>query len=140
MTDDELVSEFEAGTLKEFPHRSHVRLTIVYLFRRGREDTLRLMAEGLLRFATIKGSPGKFHATQTRAWVELIESARIAHPEAADALALISACPELLDREALDHFYSPDRLAGDAARAGWVEPDRASIQWLPSIFSSRHRS
>ncbi len=138
--DEKLVEAFEAGTLAAFPHSSHVRLTIIYLSRHGREGTLRLMAEGLRRFATLKGSPGKFHVTQTRAWVELIESARIAHPEAADALALISACPDLLDRDALDHFYSPDRLAGDAARAGWVEPDRASIQWLPSIFSSRHRS
>ena len=129
MTDDELIRGFEAGTLSEFPHASHVRLTIVYLSRHGREHTLRLMAEGLLRFATFKGIPGKFHATQTRAWVELIEAARISHPEVADPSALIAACPELLDRKALDRFYSPAHLAGDTARAGWVEPDRAAIRW-----------
>lgn len=128
-SEDKFVEEFEAGTLAAFPHRGHVRLTIIYLSRHGRGGTLRLMTDGLRRFATLKGSPGKFHATQTRAWVELIDAARGAHPEAANAEALISACPALLDRGALDRFYSPALLQSDAARAGWVEPDRAPIRW-----------
>ena len=41
MTDDELIKGFEAASLPAFPHADHVRLTIVYLARHGREETRR---------------------------------------------------------------------------------------------------
>jgi hypothetical protein len=126
LTEDELVHGFETGTLPEFPHKDHVRLTIVYLNRHGQEDTRRRMLEGLARFATAKGQPQKFHVTMTHAWIDLIEAARRAHPGAADAAALVGSCPELLDPDALLRFYSPDRLKSAAARDGWLPPDRAS--------------
>lgn len=126
MTDDELVRGFESGELDEFHHADHVRLTIVYLSRHGRDETLRRLADGLLLFATLKGHPEKFHVTLTRAWVELIESARQAHPDAADAAALVVLCPELLERNTLHRFYSPECLDSELARAQWVPPDRDS--------------
>jgi hypothetical protein len=125
LTDDELVAGFESATLEAFPHADHVRLTIIYLTRFGREETLRKMYDGLLRFATAKGKPEKFHVTMTRAWVDLIESARRAHPSIETAAALAARCPELLDRDALLRFYSPERLNSRAAQGGWVAPDRA---------------
>lgn len=127
LSDDDLVSGFEACTLTDFPHASHVRLTLIYLARHGVDETRRRMADGLLLFATMKGHPEKFHVTLTRAWLELIESARQQHPEARDPEALVAACPGLLDKDALLRFYSPERLASDAARASWVAPDRAAI-------------
>jgi hypothetical protein len=127
LTEDELVAGFEAGTLSEFPHASHVRLTLIYLARHGFDETRRRMADGLLLFATLKGHPEKFHVTITRAWLELVEGARRAHPEARDPETLLRLCPGLLDKDALLHFYSPDRLASDDARAGWLPPDRAAI-------------
>ena len=126
LTDDELVQGFEAGTLSAFPHADHVRLTIVYLTRHGREETRQKMLEGLVRFATAKGQPEKFHVTMTHAWIDLIEAARSAHPDAPDAAALVGACPELLDRDALLRFYSPERLKSADARERWVPPDRVS--------------
>jgi hypothetical protein len=135
LSDDELVRGFEAGTLSEFPHASHVRLTLIYLARHGEAETRRRLADGLLLFATAKGHPEKFHVTITRAWLELIESARRQHPHAPDAQALVSACPELLDKDAMNHFYSPERLASDDARAGWLPPDRQ-----PAIDFDRLRS
>lgn len=135
LTDDELVSGFEAGSLPEFHHADHVRLTIVYLARHGREATLKRLAGGLLRFATLKGHPEKFHVTMTRAWVDLIDAARTAHPDARDAAALVSTCPLLLDPNALLRFYSAERLDSDIARGAWVEPDRT-----PSIAAATFRS
>jgi hypothetical protein len=125
-TDDELMRGFEAGTLSTFPHAHHVRLTIVYLTRYGREETLRKMLDGLVRFATAKGQPEKFHVTITHAWIELIEAARKAHPDAADPAALVAACPELLNRDALLCFYSSELLNSAEARARWLPPDRLS--------------
>jgi hypothetical protein len=126
MTDDELVQEFEAGSLAAFPHAQHVRLTIIYLTRHGRDETLRKMCDGLLRFATVKGDPEKFHVTITRAWIKLIESARRAHPALHDPGALVAACPQLLDQNALLRFYSPERLNSGEARLRWLPPDRLS--------------
>jgi hypothetical protein len=126
LTDDELVEGFEAGTLSAFPHAQHVRLTIVYLARHGQDETRQKMLEGLVRFATAKGQPQKFHVTMTHAWIDLIDAARRAHPEAPDAAALVAACPELLDPDALLRFYSPERLKSVEARERWVPPDRAA--------------
>ena len=124
LTDDELVAGFEEGSLNAFPHAEHVRLTIVYLMRHGRDETIRKMYDGLRRFATAKGQPGKFHVTMTRAWVDLVESARRAHPEIEGPGALVARYPELLDRDALLQFYSPERLNSPDARERWVPPDR----------------
>jgi hypothetical protein len=124
LPDDEFVRQFEDGTLAEFPHASHVRLTIIYLMRYGRDDALDRVASGIQRFAGIKGAPEKFHVTMTRAWVDLIESARLAHPEIRDPAALVAACPLLLDSRALLHFYARDRLESPAAKGGWIPPDR----------------
>jgi len=129
LTDDELVLGFEAATLPAFPHADHVRLTIVYLTRHGREETQRKLFEGLRRFATAKGAPEKFHVTMTIAWLDLVEDAMRRHPEARDSSSLVMACPELLDRDALLRFYTSERLSSDEARQRWLAPDRAvSIQ------------
>ena len=126
LTDDELVQGFEAGSLAAFPHAQHVRLTIIYLARHGRDEALRRMCDGLLRFATVKGDPEKFHVTVTRAWIKLIESARRAHPGIQDPGALVAACPQLLDQNALLRFYSPERLNSGEARLRWLPPDLLS--------------
>jgi hypothetical protein len=126
LTDDELVRGFEDASLEDFPHASHVRVTLVYLARYGRHGALRRLMEGLLRFATAKGHPEKFHVTMTHAWLDVIDAARHAHPDL-DPAALVDACPELLDRNALFRFYTPERLNSDEARAGWIAPDRAEI-------------
>src|SRR3954462_4704623 len=73
LTDDELVGGFEAATLDSFAHADHVRLTIVYLSRHGREETERRLLDGLRRFAVAKNVPQKFHVTMTRAWIDLID-------------------------------------------------------------------
>lgn len=124
LTDDELVAGFEAGSLAEFHHADHVRLTIVYLTRHGREEALRRLMVGIRRLATEAGHPEKLHVTMTRAWVELIEAARIAKPQVARAGALIAACPVLLQPGALLRYYSRETLDSERARNEWVPPDR----------------
>jgi hypothetical protein len=126
MTDDELIAGFEAATLAAFPHADHVRLTILYLARHGREETERKLFEGLRRFAAAKGVPDKFHVTMTVAWLDLVEDARRRHPEASNPAALVAACPELLNRDALLRFYTADRLISADARQRWVPPDRTT--------------
>ena len=126
LTDDELIAGFEAASLPAFPHADHVRLTILYLTRYGRDETQKKLFEGLRRFAAAKGVPEKFHITMTIAWLDLVDDARRRHPEARDPSALVTACPELLNRDALLRFYSADRLFSDEARQRWVPPDRVA--------------
>ena len=126
LTDDELVRGFEEGSLDDFPHASHVRVALVYLTRHGHAEALRRLMEGLLRFATAKGHPEKFHITMTRAWLDFIEAAQLAHPDLPPS-SLLDVCPELLDRNALSRFYTPERLHSEEARTRWVPPDLAEI-------------
>jgi hypothetical protein len=126
LTDDELVAAFEAGTLEHLPHADHVRLGLLYLERHGYDEALHRLADGLLRFATRKGHPEKFHVTMTRAWLDLLDAARRARLRATPA-EIVAASPELLDPRALDRFYSPGRLETDAARTSWVEPDLGKL-------------
>ena len=76
LTDDELMAGFEAASLPAFPHADHVRLTILYLTRYGRDETQKRLFEGLRRFAAAKGVPEKFHVTMTIAWMSLSSSSR----------------------------------------------------------------
>src|SRR5262245_64316630 len=124
MTDDELIQGFEAASLPSFAHADHVRLTIRYLARHGREETERRLFDGLRRFAVAKGVPEKFHVTMTIAWLDLVEDARRRHPDAVDPAALVAAVPELLNRDALLRFYTSERLMSDDARRQWIPPDR----------------
>ncbi len=125
LSDDELIGRFEAGTLSDFPHAMHVRVTLLYLFRHGYEEALRRMTEGLKNFVSRKGVPEKFHFTMTRAWVELLESARQLRPDADTPEALVRAFPELLEKNALLSFYSPNELQSETARVSWLPPDLA---------------
>jgi hypothetical protein len=125
LTDDELVGGFEAATLASFPHVDHVRLTIIYLNRFGREKTEQKLFDGLRRFAAAKGVPEKFHVTMTVAWIELVTAARAQHPGLTDSAALVAACPQLLDRDLPLRFYTPERLNSPEAKAAFIPPDRA---------------
>jgi nitroreductase len=127
VSDDDLMAGFEAASLAEFHHADHVRLTILYLAHHGRDEALRRLTAGIRRLAAADGHPEKFHVTMTRAWLDLIDAARAAHPEAASPAALVAACPELLDRHALRRCYSRERLESERARTEWMPPDLAEL-------------
>ncbi len=61
--DDELLRRFEAADLDDFRHADHIRTAWAYLERDGPDRALAALLDGLRRFATAKGAPGKFHHT-----------------------------------------------------------------------------
>ena len=111
MTDANLVTAFEAGTLDstEFPHDAHVRVTWLLVQREGREGALAAVERGIRAMAGRAGRPDAFHLTITRAWFELIAGS----PE---------LTPELFDSRLLARYYSPRALA--SGRERWVDPDQ----------------
>ncbi len=131
LDDDALLAGFTADTLTSFSHDDHVRVAWLLCTRSGTSaEALEAMTTGIRAMAASRGLSDKFHATRTAAWLALVDAA--AHdtagaPPAADSQAFLARHPELLDRAALDAYYSAGLLNSDAARAGFVAPDLAPL-------------
>jgi hypothetical protein len=125
---DELMAEVMDRAAR-FGHRQHVHLTWLAVRRFGTTAAIELVSEGIRQTARYAGVPQKYHATVSRAWVELVaHHANASSMDSFDAFA--AANPALLDKRLLTRFYTPAALAGEPARHGWVEPDRAPFPWL----------
>ncbi|MFB7471981.1 hypothetical protein [Kitasatospora sp. NPDC056184] len=127
-----------------FGHREHVHLTWLAVHQVGMPAALALVGDGIRRTATAAGAPGKYHATLTRAWVELVAH-HAADREPGDGADVPGSADgadgadgaefadfadrhaELFDQRLLDRYYRPGTLASPRARAEWVEPDLAPL-------------
>ena len=125
---DRWLAEVTAGG-QDFGHRQHVQLTWLAVRSVGAAQAIDLISDGIRRTASDAGAPQKYHATMSRAWVELV-----AHHEAQEDVAdfddFASRNPALLDKRLLARFYSSAALASPQARTGWVEPDLAPFPWM----------
>ncbi len=124
---DELMAEVMA-TADRFGHREHVHLTWLAVRRFGVPAAIGLVSEGIQRTARYAGAPQKYHATVSRAWVELV-----GHHAASgcddDFARFASRYPALLGKRLLTRHYRPATLASREARTGWVEPDLDPFPW-----------
>lgn len=110
-----------------FKHRDHIRLAWIGLRRFGVDAAGDAVGRAIRAFATHHGAADKYHETITQAWVQLVATACAASPDVQDFDTLVARHPALLDKTLLHRFYSPECLASDAARAAWIDPDRAPI-------------
>ena len=124
MTDAEFLSAFEDTTLEPFHHRDHLRVTFLYLRQFGEPETKERLAAAILRYAAARNVSEKYHQTITLAWIRLVATASktVQHFD-----AMLEAYPDLLDKNLLERYYSPELLKSSEARAQWVEPDRDLI-------------
>jgi hypothetical protein len=111
-----------------FRHREHVHLAYIAVQRYG-TDAAEKVAGWIRHLAASQGAPQKFHATVTRAWVEIVAHHMMASPPAADFATFAARYPALLDKRLLTRHYSSRALASPAARTGWLEPDLAGFPW-----------
>ncbi|MGO4461850.1 hypothetical protein AB4039_31845 [Streptomyces sp. M-16] len=118
-----LLAEVKEATGR-FGHREHVHLTWLAVRRLGVPAAADLIGDGIRAITVRAGVPEKFHATLTRAWVELVGH-HAAEPDADDFARFADRHPHLLDKELPTRFYRPGTLDSPRARAGWVEPDLA---------------
>ena len=127
---DELMAEVMAGAAR-FGHRQHVQLTWLAVRRYGTAMAISLVSEGIQQTVRYAGAPQKYHATVSRAWVELVGH-HVGEPEPGDDEfgTFVSHNPALLDKRLLTRFYRSSTLASPEARTGWVEPDLAPFPWL----------
>jgi hypothetical protein len=113
---------------ERFGHRQHVQLTWLAVRRHGTKAAIDIVSEGIRETATYAGRPQKYHATVSRAWVELVAHHLEEMPEAGFE-EYVDHNPALLDKRLLTRFYSSRALASAPARTGWVEPDVAPFPW-----------
>ncbi|MFE0653380.1 hypothetical protein ACFVZH_32905 [Streptomyces sp. NPDC059534] len=122
-TFEALMAEVMANA-ERFGHREHVHLTWLAVRRCGVPAAVGLVSDGIQRTARYAGAPQKYHATVSRAWVELVGHHAAAFGEGGFD-AFFDRNPALLDKRLLTRFYRPSTLAGPQAKNGWVEPDLA---------------
>ena len=91
-----------------------------------------LVSRGIQRTARYAEAPQKYHATVSRAWVELVAH-HTAEFAGGDFDMFADHNRALLDRRLLTRFYRSSTLASTRAKAGWVEPDLASFPWQTAL-------
>ncbi|HYG62159.1 MAG TPA: hypothetical protein VEL74_06230 [Thermoanaerobaculia bacterium] len=128
LSDHELRSAFEAGTLKgeQFRHADHVRMAWMYLRDLPLVVVLDRFPAGIRRLAQALNQPTLYHETITWAYVLLIHE-RIERSGAGNSWADFAAHhPDLLTWKpsVLDAYYSPETLASDLAKRVFLLPDR----------------
>jgi hypothetical protein len=123
----DMITAAVAGTGR-FGHREHLHLTYLAVRHYGTGRAIDLISDSIRRTARYRGAPQKYHATVSRAWVELVGH-HVIDSGTADFDTFLAGNPALLDKRLLLRFYRPATLAGPTARTGWVEPDLTPFPW-----------
>lgn len=134
-SDQELLAAIRAGRAPDdgFYHRQHLRAGWLYLRREPFRQAVAHFCADLQRFATALGAPQMYHHSLSVAAMYLLAAAGAnRHADFKDFLA---EHPELLNdfRGCIGRHYSPELLASDTAKSGFVAPDREP---LPSCNSA----
>jgi hypothetical protein len=127
MTDQELIEQFEDGTLPNegFHHREHVRTAFLYLTKYPVLEALQIFSRTLRRFAEARGKPQLYHQTITWAYIFLIQErmARAGSKQSWEEFARDN--PDLLVWKdgILTRFYRSETLTSELARTVFLLPD-----------------
>ena len=114
---------------RKFGHREHLELAWNYLERYPLAAAMQAMAAAIRHLAREHGTVAKYHETMTLAWVQLVAVHRERWP--ADGFEeFIARNPQLLGRDLLGDYYSPQLLWSESARSDWIEPD---LRGLPTL-------
>ena len=125
-TTNDLIDNFEQGTLEQFHHSDHVRMAFEYLCRYPALEALARFSEALRRFAAVQGKPHLYHETITWAYVFIIRQrmAQSANPQEWDEFAQNNPDLFVWKKGILSRYYSEDVLKSDLARKVFIFPDK----------------
>ncbi len=126
---EELVAAFEDATLPyaQWTHRAHLAVAVVSLTRYRFDLALDRVRLHIRLYNGKRGQADGYHETVTAA--HMIRVAAYLQSKV-DPLTLAEAVAEVSDlcpNGWLAAHYSPERLASDEARRGWVDPDLAPL-------------
>lgn len=132
-----LLNAFETGALAraDFTHAAHLVVALAYA-RGRRAEGFGLLRAGLQRYNAATGwaeTPTRgYHETITRTWYHLVLHFLDLFDEGQPLQALADDLVQVFERDDLFRHYSREALARPAARAGWIDPDRAPLPALAS--------
>ena len=130
MTDEELITQFESGSVPaaEFHHADHVRVAFAYVSRYPLLQALEKFSAALRCFAASQGKPNLYNETITWAYLFLIHEriSRTAERQTWEQFATEN--PDLLTWKdgVLKRYYAEETLQSDLAKRVFVLPDRRS--------------
>ena len=145
MTDDEFLSAFEARTLPfaQWTHRAHVKVAFLYLRDLPLDAALDKVRAGIrahnVANAVSELPTSGYNETTTVAFVRLVAATMAAYGDAfptPTADAFCDAHAQLMTRNVLRLFYSPQRRMDPRAKAEFVEPDLAPLSRIVSKTES----
>ncbi|MEX3011199.1 hypothetical protein [Hoeflea sp. TYP-13] len=119
-----LAQSFEARNLdaSTFKHRDHIAVAYELLKKYDFIDATVRYAESLNAIATKAGAARKYNTTITFAFMGLIAERIDAGPDGCFD-EFIAANADLLEKNPLAKWYSPERLNNDLARKIFLLPD-----------------
>ena len=125
MTDDELITALETGTLEPslFTHEAHVRAAWHCLRQAPFPEALVRFSRALRQFATQQGQASKYHETITVAYAALIAD-RLHETPSLEWEGFAQRHADLLIRQPslLTSYYTSETLASERARLTFVLP------------------
>lgn len=130
LTDDVYLEQFAARELgpEHFDHRGHLWMAWLHLTHYDLEEANRRVCDGIRELATKFGVPEKFNHTLSEALMRIM-AGRMQGDGEMDFDSFLQSNPDLVDDciGVLARHYSDELLNSDAARSGWVEPDRLPL-------------
>jgi hypothetical protein len=120
-SDEEFLSDFQAGAVREFRHRDHIRLAWLYVGKHGVEEGSNQIIGGIKKFAAHHGATQLYHETITRFWILTVYQAIEGMPPSTFP-EFLEANPHLEDKNYIYTFYSKERLMSEEAKRNWIPP------------------
>lgn len=111
-----------------FGHREHLNPAWSAVREHGLARAVDVVDDTIKTMTSRAGRPQKYHATVSRAWVEIVaHHLDPARPRDLDQFLRLH--PRLLDKRLLAAQYRSSTLASRQARHTWVPPDLAPFPW-----------
>ncbi len=136
MSDEEFLAAFEQLTLPfaQWTHRAHVKVAYLYLLAHPFEEALTRMRRGIKAYnahnKVPEGPTSGYNETTTHAFLHLIAATMSAYGAAMPTENAEKFCdthPQLMTRNVLRLFYSPQQRMHPLAKSQFVEPDLAAL-------------
>jgi hypothetical protein len=145
MNDQQLLEQFQDLSLpfSQWTHRAHVKVAYLYLRAHPFDEALRLMRIRIQAYNAANQVPESetrgYNETTTHAFLHLIAATMAAYGQTMPTPTADAFCdthPQLMTRNVLRFFYSPQRRMHPLAKTQFIEPDLAP---LPKIVAASPR-
>jgi hypothetical protein len=140
VTDAELLQRFQELTLPfdQWTHRAHVKVAYLHLQKYPYDEALSRISAGIKRYNAHNNVPESetagYNQTTTTAFLHLVAAVMHAYEKTHPVKNADEFCDvhtQLMSRNVLRFFYSPQRRMHPNAKMQFVEPDLAP---LPKIL------